>query len=152
MNCGAVYNSIRNWKPIRALPVEQYHFWMRTNYDAKRELEMEINHKMENGILIIAIKGRLDAATSPAADETIKETMGQGSDRLLFDLSDLEYLSSGGLRVILSAAKEIRRRKGKVTLCCLNQYVDEIFEVSGFKSMIPIKDTVEAGIEELKTG
>ena len=131
---------------------EQYHFRMGTNYDAKREFEMEISHKMENGILIIAIKGRLDAATSPSADETIKETMGQDSNRLLFDLSDLEYLSSGGLRVILSAAKELRRRKGKVTLCCLNQYVDEIFEVSGFKSMIPIKDTLEAGIEELKLG
>ncbi len=113
---------------------------------------MEIQHKMENRILIITIQGRLDAATSPSADETIKKTMEQDSNRLLFDLSDLEYLSSGGLRVILSAAKEIRRRNGKVVLCCLNQYVDEIFEVSGFKSMIPIKDTVEAGLKDLKTG
>ena len=113
---------------------------------------MEIQHKMENGVLIIKINGRLDAATSPSADETIKKSMEEDRNRLLFDLSDLEYLSSGGLRVILSAAKEIKRRNGKVALCCLNQYVDEIFEVSGFKSMIPIKDTLEAGIEELKTG
>jgi anti-sigma B factor antagonist len=106
---------------------------------------MQIHNEIENGILIIAIKGRLDAATSPAADEAIKKTMEQDSNRLLFDLSGLEYLSSGGLRVILSAAKEIKRRSGKVALCCLNPYVDEIFEVSGFKSMIPIKETVDAG-------
>ena len=113
---------------------------------------MKIDHKIENGIIIITIKGRLDAATSPSAEETIKETMETDSNRLLFDLSDLEYLSSGGLRVILSAAKEIRRREGKVALCCLKPYVDEIFEVSGFKSMIPIKDTLEAGLKELKMG
>lgn len=110
---------------------------------------MEIQHKMENGVLIIKINGRLDAATSPSADETIKKTMEEDRNRLLFDLSDLEYLSSGGLRVILSAAKEIKRRNGKVALCCLNQYVDEIFEVSGFKSMIPVKDSLEAGIKDL---
>jgi len=110
---------------------------------------MEIHHKIEKGVLIIKIDGRLDAATSPSADETIKKAMEEDGNRLLFDLSDLEYLSSGGLRVILSAAKEIRRRNGKVALCCLNQYVDEIFEVSGFKSMIPIKDTLEAGLKDL---
>jgi len=132
--------------------LKKYHFRMGTNDNQKRDLKMKIDHKMKNGIIIVTIKGRLDAATSPSAEETIKKAMEEDNNRLLFDLSDLEYLSSGGLRVILSAAKEIRRRKGKVALCCLNQYVDEIFEVSGFKSMIPIRDTVEAGIKELKMG
>jgi anti-sigma B factor antagonist/stage II sporulation protein AA (anti-sigma F factor antagonist) len=110
---------------------------------------MEITHRMENEILMIAIKGRLDAATAPIADETIKETLEENTNRLLFDLSALEYLSSGGLRVILGAAKEIRRREGKVALAGLNQYVYEIFDVSGFTAMIPIKETVEEGLKDL---
>ena len=110
---------------------------------------MEIDHKVENGIINISIKGRLDAATSPAAGETIKQAIEGDENRLLFDLSDLEYLSSGGLRVILSAAKEIRRREGKIALCCLNSYVNEIFEISGFSAMIPIKDSVADGIKDL---
>jgi anti-sigma B factor antagonist len=110
---------------------------------------MEIDHKVENGIINIAIKGRLDAATSPAAEESINNIIEGDENRLLFDFSGLEYLSSGGLRVILGASKEMRRRGGKVTLCCLNQYVNEIFEVSGFSAMIPIKDTVEEGLKEL---
>ena len=110
---------------------------------------MEITHRLENEILIIAIKGRLDAATAPIADETIKKTLMENTNRLLFDLSALEYLSSGGLRVILGAAKEIRRREGKVALAGLNQYVYEIFDVSGFTAMIPIKDTVEEGLKDL---
>ena len=110
---------------------------------------MEITHRVENEILIIAIKGRLDAATAPIADETINKTLEENTNRLLFDLSALEYLSSGGLRVILGAAKEIRRREGKVALAGLTQYVYEIFEVSGFTSMIPIKDSAEEGLKDL---
>ena len=110
---------------------------------------MEITHRVENEILIIAIGGRLDAATAPIADETIKKTLEEHTNRLLFDLKDLEYLSSGGLRVILSTAKEMKRREGKVALAGLNQYVNEIFEVSGFNTLIPIKETVEEGLKDL---
>jgi anti-anti-sigma factor len=110
---------------------------------------MEISHKVENGILIIAIDGRLDAATAPVADGEIKKMLEGEQNRLLFDLSALEYLSSGGLRVILSAAKEIKRRDGKVALAALKQYVYEIFEVSGFTAMLPIKDTIEEGLKDL---
>ena len=110
---------------------------------------MEITHNMENEILIFAIKGRLDAATAPIAEETIKEKLAENTNRLLFDLSELEYLSSGGLRVILSAAKEIRRREGKVALAELKPYVYEIFEVSGFTDLIPIKETIEEALKDL---
>ena len=110
---------------------------------------MEIDHKVENGILIIVISGRLDAAAAPIAEKEINKALEGEQNRLLFDLSALEYLSSGGLRVILSAAKEIRKREGKVALAALTQYVYEIFEVSGFTAMLPIKDSVEDGLKEL---
>ena len=110
---------------------------------------MEITHRMENEILIFAISERLYAATAPIAEETIKKILHENTNRLIFDLSALEYLSSGGLRVILGAAKDVRRREGKVALAGLNQYVYEIFEVSGSTSMIPIKDTVEESLKDL---
>ena len=110
---------------------------------------MEINHTVENGILNVAIKGRLDAATASVAEGEIKKMLEGKENRLLFDLSELEYLSSVGLRVILSAAKEIRSRDGKVALAALTQYVYEIFEISGFTAMLPIKDTVEEGLKDL---
>ena len=69
--------------------------------------------------------------------------------RVLFNLEALEYLSSAGLRVLLSAAKEMRRREGKIVLCSLNEFVKEIFEVSGFQSLIPIAESVESGVEVL---
>ncbi len=110
---------------------------------------MEITQKEENGIVSISIKGRLDADSSPEAEKVVKEALAGQTTRVLFNLSALEYLSSAGLRVLLSAAKEMRRRDGKIVLCELNEFVKEIFEVSGFQSLIPITDSVESGIEVL---
>ena len=110
---------------------------------------MEITQKEENGIVSIAITGRLDADSSPEAEKVVKKALEGQVTRVLFNLGALEYLSSAGLRVLLSAAKEIRRREGKIVLCSLNEFVKEIFEVSGFQSLIPITDSVESGMEVL---
>ena len=110
---------------------------------------MEINQKEENGIVFLAFKGRLDGASAVEAEETINTIFKGENNRLLFDFEFLEYLSSAGLRVVLGAAKEIKRRDGKFVLCALNAYVKEVFEVSGFGAIIPITDSVEAGIKEI---
>jgi len=110
---------------------------------------MEIQQKEQGGIVTLAIKGRMDADTAPEAEKAVKEALEGDTNRLLFDLGELEYLSSAGLRVLLSAAKELKRREGKIVLCSLNQFVKEIFEVSGFESLIPISDSVESGLKVL---
>jgi anti-sigma B factor antagonist len=110
---------------------------------------MKLTHDKKGENLIITIKGRLDAATAPAADDAIKKIMEEDHRRVLFNLNDLEYLSSGGLRVILGVSKALKRKEGKLVLCSLHHFVKEIFEVSGFDSLIPVQDTVESGIELL---
>ena len=110
---------------------------------------MEIMQKEENGIVSISITGRLDADSAPEAEKVVKEALEGQTTRVLFNLDALEYLSSAGLRVLLSAAKEMRRRDGKIVLCCLNEFVKEIFEVSGFQSLIPIAESVESGMTVL---
>ena len=110
---------------------------------------MEINLKEEGGIAIVAVKGRLDADSASEAEKTVNGILEGDTNRMLFDLGALDYLSSAGLRVLLSAAKEIKRRDGKIVLCSLNAFVKEIFEVSGFESLIPLADSVESGIKVL---
>ena len=110
---------------------------------------MELTHVKEDENLIITIKGRLDAASSPEAGNAINKIMQEDCSRVLFNFSELDYLSSGGLRVILGVAKDLKRKGGKLVLCSLNPFVKEIFVVSGFESLIPIEDTVESGISQL---
>ena len=62
----------------------------------------------------------------------------------------MEYLSSAGLRVILGVVKAIKQMEGNMVLCALNPIIGEIFEVSGFDSLIPIRDSVEEGLKEFE--
>ena len=91
----------------------------------------------------------MDGSSAPEAEQMVNNIFKNEKTRLLFDLEFLEYLSSAGLRVILGAAKEMKRRDGKFVLCALNAYVKEVFEVSGFGAIIPIAESVEAGIKEI---
>ena len=107
---------------------------------------MKIIRKKENGVIRIIIKGRLDADSAPKAEKILKRTLARNKIRLLFDLCELEYMSSAGLRVILNAARQVNQAGGKIVLCCLNEVVKEVFEISPF----PIRDSVAAGLEEFK--
>jgi len=111
---------------------------------------MKIAHQEKDGVICFQIEGRLDAESAPEAEATVKGVLKQGSRRLLFDLSQMEYISSAGLRVILMAVKELRNKQGKVVLCGLTPYVKEIFDVSNFSSIIPITDSVEAGLQQMR--
>jgi anti-sigma B factor antagonist len=105
---------------------------------------MVILQENENGITQIIIKGRLDAETAPEADRIIKGTIEQEKIRLLFDLCDLEYLSSAGLRLILQTAKAVYKKGGQIVLCCSNELVLEVL----MSSRLPIADSVAAGIKK----
>jgi anti-anti-sigma factor len=110
---------------------------------------MEIEQKEENGVVFLAFNGRLDGSSAPEAEQIIDTILKDQKNRLLFDFEFLEYLSSAGLRVVLGAAKEMKRRDGKFVLCALNAYVKEVFDVSGFGAIIPIAESVEAGLKQI---
>lgn len=110
---------------------------------------MDITHTKESEVSVITINGRLDAATAPVADKIINTILEGSCSRMLIDFSMLDYLGSGGLRVILAATKALKRKRGQIVLCSLPNLVKEIFEVSGFNSVIPIAESVDSGIEQL---
>lgn len=105
---------------------------------------MQIFQENENGITQITIKGRLDAETAPKADRLINEMVVKKNIRLLFDLCDLEYISSAGLRLILQTAQDVYEKGGQIVLCCSNEIVQEVLA----SSKLPIADSVAAGIKK----
>ena len=109
---------------------------------------MEIIQKEEYGITCLKIKGRMDMAVAIETEKAVNRILKGNNNRLLFDLEELEYLSSYGLRIILNAAKKIKMMDGKIILCSL-ETVKEIFDICGFSANIPIADSVESGIKVL---
>jgi anti-sigma B factor antagonist len=105
---------------------------------------MQVFQENENGITQIIIKGRLDGETAPQAGRLIKEAVGEENVRLLFNLCELEYISSAGLRLILQTAKDVYKKGGQIVVCCSNEIVRELLE----SCKLQITETVEAGINK----
>ena len=98
---------------------------------------MTIDKTRNDNDLIIALEGRLDTITAPELEKVIKQEI-EDVETLTFDFSKLEYISSAGLRVLLSTQKIMNSRKGmKVTN--VSDLVNEVFEVTGFSDILTIE-------------
>ena len=108
---------------------------------------MEINTKKERNTLIVSLKGRMDAVTSPAFEKSLKELIEAGEINILLSLSDLEYISSAGLRSILTIAKLLKAKEGKILFSGLQGPVKDVFNISGFGSIFKIYDSEAAALK-----
>ena len=98
---------------------------------------MNINTKKEDSKLIIELEGRLDTVTSPQLDEVIQAEI-DSVDAIILDLERLEYMSSAGLRILLSTEK-VMSKKGGMTVIHVNSDIMEIFEITGFSEILTIE-------------
>lgn len=98
---------------------------------------MNITKKENGDALEVALQGRLDTMTAPQLEQELKSYLG-GVKELTLDLEGLEYISSAGLRVLLSAQKQMNRQ-GSMKLVHVNEIVKEIFEVTGFLDILTIE-------------
>lgn len=94
--------------------------------------------KTTNGTaLTVALTGRLDTTTAPNLEKELKESL-DGVTALTIDMAALEYISSAGLRVLLSAQK-IMNKQGEMKITHVNDTIMEIFEVTGFSDILTIE-------------
>ncbi|MEZ3426180.1 MAG: STAS domain-containing protein [Lachnospiraceae bacterium] len=97
---------------------------------------MEIGIDKKENILKVKLDGRLDTVTSPQLEEKLKEELA-GIVSLQFDFTGLEYISSAGLRVLLSASKRMKKQ-GKMEIYHANEEVMEVFTITGFADILTI--------------
>ena len=98
---------------------------------------MTITKTLNGTELTVALEGRLDTVTAPELENELKASL-EGVTKLVIDLAALEYISSAGLRVLLSAQK-VMNKQGKMIVIRVNETVMEIFEVTGFSDILTIE-------------
>lgn len=98
---------------------------------------LNIDKKTEGTELFVALEGRLDTTTAPQLEAELKEAL-PGVTSLVMDFEKLEYISSAGLRVLLSAQK-IMNKQGEMKLIHVSDVINEIFEVTGFSDILNIE-------------
>lgn len=96
--------------------------------------------KQENTAIVI-VHGRLDTGSAPDFERRMLELIDSGECSIVLDLSDMEYISSAGLRSLLVAAKTAESAGGRLACCRLQDFVRRVFDVSGFTVVIPVHAT-----------
>lgn len=98
---------------------------------------MTITKNAEGSVLNIALAGRLDTTTAPELEEEMKASL-PGVTELIFDFTALDYISSAGLRVILSTQK-IMNKQGSMKVTHVNSDIMEVFDITGFSDILTIE-------------
>ncbi len=98
---------------------------------------MNIKKTLNDSTLIIAPEGRLDTSSSPQLEDELNNSL-EGIKELIFDFDKLDYISSSGLRVLLSAQKKMNRQ-GSLTVRNVNETIAEVFEITGFSDILNIE-------------
>ena len=107
---------------------------------------MKIETRETQGIQILAFEGNLDTNTSPEAESKINELIEAGKQKILVNFEQLNFISSAGLRVLLATVKKLNASGGVLRICSLNATVQEVFDISGFVTILSVKSTEEEAL------
>lgn len=109
---------------------------------------MNIDIQIEGNAIIAAVHGRVDTISAPTFENTVSAALNGQEKLLIFDLSGLEYISSAGLRVIISAAKTLRGKGGEIRLAATSGPVKKVLQISGFFPMFKNFETRSEALAE----
>lgn len=112
-------------------------------------MSVKVGWSRDSGILVATVIGRIDSANSSECAEMLRSGAGKGEQSLILNLSQLSYISSAGLRVLLLTAKQFTGTDQGFGLCELSAGVSEVIHVSGFADIIPVYASQAAAVEAI---
>lgn len=110
---------------------------------------MEISTERKGQVLVAATQDRVDGSNASAFQDALQAVIGETDRAVVLDMSQLTYISSAGLRVILMVAKTLQKQDGNLAVCSLSGPVREVFQISGFDKIIQTHDSQDAAIAAL---
>ncbi len=107
---------------------------------------MSLTREKHGEVLLVSTSGQINSANAAELERSLLEWVDEGERNWVLDMSGVEYISSAGLRVVLLLAKRLKQNGGHLVLCALQPHVLEVFDISGFLSILDIADTREAAL------
>jgi anti-anti-sigma factor len=99
---------------------------------------MECIEHRDESVIVVEVRGRMDSTTSRVVEDALLGLLDRGENRFIVDCARLDYISSAGLRVFLMAAKRTTRANGRLVIATLNSDVKQVFDLTGFSSILHI--------------
>jgi anti-sigma B factor antagonist/stage II sporulation protein AA (anti-sigma F factor antagonist) len=110
------------------------------------EGQIEIFEEKRGNLLLLHFKGKLDAMSSPSVERKCFEYINNGAYQLVFDFGGVDFVSSAGMRMLLSITKRLKGLAGKVVLCSLTPGVMDVLVMSGFDHVLEIAKNVDEAV------
>jgi anti-anti-sigma factor len=107
---------------------------------------VDITVREEQKALIVTVTGRLDGLTTPDFDRQVAAWVKPGQ-LVVLDFAQLNYISSAGLRSILTLGKQLKTAGGRLALCSLTGFIQEVIELSGFNAFLPVYPDVASALK-----
>lgn len=99
---------------------------------------MDISTQELKRVSVMTVKGRVDSATAPDLETALKQLVDADKTQIVLDLKDVEYMSSAGLRAMVSTLKAVKRTNGDLRLCAPSARVGEVLRLAGLTSIFSI--------------
>lgn len=135
-----------------SIPVIASHFqallWLPC-LTSKYGYPMIITNEKIGHVLAVSVAGQVNSANAAGLEAQLLALVENGECNWVLDLSRLDYISSAGLRVVLMLAKRVREQQGQLILCCLQQHVREVFDISGFLAILTVTDTRDEAVAQI---
>jgi anti-anti-sigma factor len=108
-----------------------------------------IGEKIDN-MLVVRLKGRMDAVTAPDFERECGQWIDQGEGALIVDLNQLDYISSAGLRIILVVSKKLKANGGRICFYGARDMVLRVLSLANFTSLFPVHDSLDEALAQLR--
>ena len=110
---------------------------------------MELTTRKVRNVTIIAVQGRIDAVTTPDFEKNILDLIAKDEKMFVLNFSAVDYISSAGLRSILSITKKLKESDGSIVLTGLTGSVEKVFTISGFQAIFKTFDSEESALSHM---
>jgi len=108
---------------------------------------MNVTTQEIESVTVVRVQGSLDTNTSPEAQEYFDALLEKGASKVLVDCQKVDYVSSAGLRVLLATMKRLTAAGGSLRICALNETIQEVFDISGFSTILAVFATEAEALE-----
>lgn len=110
---------------------------------------MEALVEEKGDVIVVRVQGRLDAASSPQLEKKLNAIVESGHFKMILNLSGVDYLSSAGMRLMLSVSKKLKHLEGKVVACSLSEDVMDVIKMAGFHQVLEIYPSEEESFNHI---
>ena len=108
---------------------------------------MKVTASQSGDTVIAAVSGRVDSANATSFEQQLSQALEGDSNRLVVDCSELSYISSAGLRVLLLTVKQAQGQGGGVVLCHVPDHIHEVLQMSGFTRIMTVCGTLSEALD-----